>query len=86
MYIDTQLGSNGCDSISEINLNLSNSSVSTTTLFGCNSLDYDGQTYFSDTIVRDTFQTIGGCDSIIIAELSIPSDVNFSLPFKIVFP
>ena len=86
MYIDTQLASNGCDSISEINLNLSNSSISTTTLFGCNSIDYAGQTYISDTIVRDTFQTIGGCDSIIIAELSIPSDVNFSFTIQDCLP
>ena len=85
-YIDTQQASNGCDSISEINLTLSNSSISSVSLFGCNSLDYEGQTYFTDTVLRDTFQTAGGCDSIIIAQLSIPEDVNINLTIQDCLP
>ena len=85
-YIDTQQASNGCDSISEINLTLSNSSISSVSLFGCNSLDYEGQTYFTDTVLRDTFQTAGGCDSIIIAQLSIPEDVNIYLTIQDCLP
>ena len=86
IYIDTQVTSNGCDSISEISLTLSNSSISSVSLFGCNSLDYDGQTYFADTILRDTFQTSGGCDSIMIAQLSIPADVNINLTIQDCLP
>ena len=86
IYIDTQVASNGCDSISEINLTFSNSSVSTTTFFGCNSLEYNGQTYTSDTIFRDTFQTTGGCDSIIIAELNIPSDITINFTIQDCLP
>ncbi|MGC6420615.1 MAG: gliding motility-associated C-terminal domain-containing protein [Chitinophagales bacterium] len=85
-YVDTQQANNGCDSISIIDLALSNSSISTTTLSGCNSLDYNGQTFLSDTIIRDTFQTIGGCDSVVIAELNIPSDVNLNLTIQDCLP
>ena len=33
-------------------------------LFGCNSIVYNGITYTSSTVKRDTTKSIGGCDSI----------------------
>jgi gliding motility-associated-like protein len=65
---DTIKSVQGCDSIYNlININISPIApvTRTTNLVGCNSITYNGNTYTSSAILRDTVRSaIGGCDSI----------------------
>ena len=74
---DTIKSVQGCDSIFNIaslsitNLKAATNSVS---LFGCNSVIYNGKTYYNSTIVKDTVISWQGCDSIYnIATITVNS-------------
>lgn len=63
-YTDTLTTQSGCDSIVHIHLVVS--AIQTQSFSGCGSYTYNGITYTSSTIVRDTIQSVvSGCDSII---------------------
>jgi len=65
-YYTTSLQtSNGCDSI--VNLSLTITQATSQQLSGCGHVIYDGTIYLTDTIVRQTIPSIlTGCDSIVI--------------------
>lgn len=63
---DTVKNVQGCDSVYKVtNINIQNTQVTqTNTLNGCNSLVYNGVTYTSSTVLKDTIRTSQYCDSI----------------------
>src|SRR5207302_843803 len=64
---DTLRTTRGCDSIYKVaTITIQNISPVTqaASYFGCNSYVYNGTTYTSSTVVRDTLRTTRGCDSI----------------------
>ena len=65
---DTIKSSLGCDSIYKINKIIVENIVlitKTITLIDCKSIVYNGVTYVSSSLIKDTVRTQGGCDSII---------------------
>ncbi len=65
---DTIKSSIGCDSIYKINKIIVENivpSTKTITLIDCKSIVYNGVTYVSSSLIKDTVRTQGGCDSII---------------------
>ena len=80
---DTLKTTNGCDSIYNV-VNIVINKITTTlnpsTLSGCNSVVYKGNTYTSSTVVRDTVKTTKGCDSVYnIATITVTPNVSPSV-------
>ena len=64
---DTVKSYQGCDSIYNvvnININPIVTTTNTTNLSSCKSIIYNGNTYASSTVLRDTVKSYQGCDSI----------------------
>jgi hypothetical protein len=61
------------DSLVTLNLTINNTVVLTpTALVGCDSLLYDGSTYYASTMVSDTaFGVVNGCDSITNQQVTV---------------
>ncbi len=74
---DTLKSFDGLDSIYNItNIDIANivSATNNVSLSGCNSIIYNGNTYTSSTMLRDTLKSIQGCDSIYnVANITINS-------------
>ena len=71
------------DCTTEVSFQLDNPedlTILTEELIGCESVDYNGNTYFASQTVVDSFLSVNGCDSIVTAEItvlpSIPDTVN----------
>jgi len=65
IYYDTLAAANGCDSIIITNLSVVTAAVVNNTLIGCSQVTFNGITYTTDTLLRDTLITLLGCDSLI---------------------
>lgn len=63
IYIDSFTTTNGCDSLVHLYLNQTQPVSTYNFLEGCNSVLYNGQTYFNSTTRIDTFINQNGCDS-----------------------
>jgi len=64
---DTLKSSGGCDSIYQVTTITINPIVPVTqnfSLSGCSGVVFNGATYLTSTVVRDTVKSYGGCDSI----------------------
>lgn len=64
---DTVKAVQGCDSIYNIiNITIRGlvATTNTNNIYGCNNIIYNGNTYSSSTVLRDTVKTGQGCDSI----------------------
>ena len=64
---DTVKSSIGCDSVYNTNRIIVQNIVPVThntTLSDCQSITFNGVTYTTSTIVRDSLKTVGGCDSV----------------------
>jgi hypothetical protein len=75
VYSDTLLTSGGCDSISMLDLTVSDYIRDTTSTTICNgsSIVFGGQTYTTAGYYSDTLSTSAGCDSISVLDLSVTS-------------
>jgi hypothetical protein len=73
IWSDTLFGglSSGCDSIVVTNLTINKSTTSTNDLSACGSALFNGATYTSNQVIKDTLTGINGCDSIVITNISI---------------
>jgi len=65
IYYDTLAAANSCDSIIITNLSVVTAAVVNNTLIGCSQVTFNGITYTTDTLLRDTLITLLGCDSLI---------------------
>ena len=64
VYIDTLLLPSGCDSIITTTLEVKTVQINNSSLSACNQLVFNGNTYSSSTLVRDTIRGLLGCDSV----------------------
>jgi gliding motility-associated-like protein len=64
IFRDTLSSVSGCDSIIITNLQILQSTLSSLSLQGCDSVLYQGTKYTSDAAFIDTLTGIGGCDSL----------------------
>ena len=73
IYSVTYLTTNGCDSIINLDLTIYNSTSQTTAVIECESFTWPqtGITYTSTGIYSDSLTSIGGCDSILVLDLTI---------------
>ena len=71
VYTDTLEALYGCDSIINLNLNISNNQIFSDTIVSCDSYLWNGLYLDSSGQYIDTIQSIGGCDSTIILDLTI---------------
>ena len=71
VVLDTMAGSNGCDSISMLNVVVTPISRDTIVASGCDSAIIGGTTYFTSQVIMDTLTGVNGCDSIIMTNLTI---------------
>ncbi|UKN00704.1 T9SS type A sorting domain-containing protein [Paracrocinitomix mangrovi] len=71
-YTDTLIGSNGCDSLITVNLNITNS-YSNISSIACYSYTVPSgdETYFFSGVYQDTIPNSSGCDSIITVDVVI---------------
>jgi ELWxxDGT repeat protein len=80
VYIDTIQNSNNCDSIINLNLTISPTFSFYNSITSCQSYTWaqNNQTYYNSGIYYDTLNTINGCDSLFILNLTINSvNLNF---------
>ena len=81
---DTLKSVQGCDSIynvATITITPITPTTITSSLTGCNSVVYNGVTYTSSTIKRDTTKSVGGCDSLYkVATITITPIVAVTKP------
>lgn len=72
-YNDTLISSNGCDSIVISNLTVIPVTSFTQTVSICNneSFDFNGNSYTATGIYYDTLVNAGGCDSIVVTDLTV---------------
>jgi gliding motility-associated-like protein len=72
-YHDTLYNSNGCDSIVTLNLTVSNVLHDTISQSICAGQNYTfgGNTYSQAGVYRDTLTTTGGCDSVLLLNLTV---------------
>ncbi|MCX6208961.1 MAG: hypothetical protein NTZ59_05525, partial [Bacteroidetes bacterium] len=68
-------GSYGCNLSKTITIDVNPpASTNNINLFDCNSVTYQGNTYTSNTIVRDTLKAVQGCDSVYkVANITVNS-------------
>ena len=78
-YIYSTLNSQGFDSTTVMNLNIINSTNSTTNAVACGSYNWNGQTYFSTGTYSFSTTDINGCDSTAILNLTINQPSTLSL-------
>ena len=78
-YIYSTLNSQGFDSATVMNLNIINSTNSTTNAVACGSYNWNGQTYFSTGTYSFSTTDINGCDSTAILNLTINQPSTLSL-------
>ncbi len=64
-YNDTLPSSIGCDTVRVTDLVVVNTAVNNNALSGCQSVTFNGQTYTSSTVVRDTVFSSRGCPQTI---------------------
>ncbi len=62
---------NGCDSITQLTLTVLTSSMSTTTLMSCDSLEWNGIIYDNSDTYFYLTSNVAGCDSIAVLDLTI---------------
>ena len=74
-YYDSSLTSNGCDSISILNLTISPSTSGQENITTCNSFLWNGLNYSQTGNYIDTLQTSLGCDSIVTLNLIINNSI-----------
>ena len=72
-YIQTLSTLNGCDSVVTLTLTINNSTTGTDLQTACDSYTWiDGNTYSSsNTTATHTLQTVNGCDSLVMLNLTI---------------
>ncbi|MCW5908757.1 MAG: T9SS type A sorting domain-containing protein [Chitinophagales bacterium] len=75
IYTDTLFNILGCDTFYQVNLTVFRSSLVNQTISTCGSYQIPGGNYVWDStgVYSDTLQTVNGCDSIIIINLTITS-------------
>ena len=78
IYADTLRTTKGCDSIAVLDLTISPTSNSFTTIVACDSFVWRGNTIFQTGIYRDTISNSLNCDSIIELDLTIYQSVQSS--------
>ena len=67
----------GCDSVVTLTLIINNAATGDTTLLtACDSTVWGGVTYDSSGLYSDTLQSVAGCDSIVVLDLTIVSPVT----------
>ena len=71
VYMDTILGSTGCDSVMTITLTINNSTTSTVTETACDSLVWNGTTYYTSGTYTWTGTNAVSCDSVVTLNLTI---------------
>ena len=73
MYTKTYQTVNGCDSIRVLNLTVNPTSIDTTTISICEDTTYsfEGTNYTETGTYITTLQTITGCDSIKVLDLTV---------------
>ena len=74
---------NGCDSIVTVNVNQYSDylSVLDTTVYGSNTLDFNGLTYNSDnTTSTEVFSSVNGCDSTVTVNVVFENESIFFIP------
>ena len=70
-YTFVTTNSFGCDSVATLNLNISNSSTSTTDTTVCDTFIWNGVVYTSSTVVSYLTTNASGCDSVATLNLTI---------------
>lgn len=70
-YFDTLQTTTGCDSIAILNLTISSTTSSLTTIVTCDSFNWRGSTFLQSGIYHDTIQNSANCDSIVTLDLTI---------------
>jgi len=77
---DTLVAANGCDSIISLVLTINNEVFFTDIQSACESYTWiNGVTYTeSNSIAKDTLETVSGCDSIVSLDLTINNEVFFT--------
>ncbi len=78
IYSDTLMATNGCDSISSIDLTINLSTSTTLSMTSCDSYlwSQNGMTYNTSGMYKDTIPNTVGCDSIITLDLTINNTVR----------
>lgn len=70
-YVNVTEISNGPDSVQIINLSVNPTFSITQSLYGCESMEYEGKTYKNDTTFISRLSSTKGCDSIVSSSLTI---------------
>ncbi|MGY8867843.1 MAG: hypothetical protein ACKVJK_19735, partial [Methylophagaceae bacterium] len=80
IYIDTFQTINGCDSVVIMDLSINNSFYSEQSITACDSMTWavNGTTYTQSGLYFDSLQTIAGCDSVYMLDLTINPSPVFS--------
>ncbi len=73
IYTDTLVNHRGCDSIVVLDLKIHKSAYNLTQVNSCREYIWPvtGDRYLVSGVYRDTFQTLNGCDSILVLDLEI---------------
>lgn len=73
IYLDTLFGGNsvGCDSLITIDLTVRESTSSTVLIQGCDSVTYDGITYYETGVYQHVLINSAGCDSLITLQAEV---------------
>ena len=74
-YSDT-FSLNGCDSIQNIELIVNDTLFSMTQLVSCDSVIFQGQSFFNDTLISSSYTSLSGCDSIFQTQIRIKDTVD----------
>jgi len=79
VYMDTILGSTGCDSVMTITLTINNSTSFTDVQTACDSLVWNGTTYNASGTYTWTGTNAVGCDSVVTLDLTINNSSTTSV-------
>lgn len=74
-YSDT-FSLNGCDSIQNIELIVSDTLFSSIELISCDSVIFQDQSFTRDTLISVSYSSLSGCDSVVQTKIMIRDTVN----------
>jgi hypothetical protein len=66
----------GCDSLMILELEVSASTIGSTSISACDSVSYDGTTYLRDTVLSETGTNLVGCDSTTTITIDVISSAS----------